>query len=87
MNMTLFACMICFFFLIFSMAEALHGAKDPLWRSFSGMLAGTVTLLLAHLLEPLTGIPVTVGALTLGTAMIGGVPGALLIVFLNAFFL
>ncbi len=87
MNMTLFACVICFFFLVISLAEALHGSKSPITKTAGGMLAGAGVLLGANLLEPLTGIHVAFSALNLSCSLVGGVPGALLAVFLSAILL
>lgn len=87
MDMTLFLCLTGTFFIVFSIAEAIHGEKSPLQKVFSGMLSGAAALLFIHISSPYTGINLPISMLSLTTALIGGIPGTAAMLIINAIYL
>lgn len=87
MNTTLLFCVICFFFIVYSLAEAKHGCHTPLWNAFCHMICGLLTLMILHIVSPYTGMIMPVSVLTVTAALIGGMPACVLMVFLNIFFI
>ena len=60
--------------------------KRPVKRALISMCVGIVLMLVINLTARWTGVFMPVSLLSLLTAVIGGVPGITLILFLNLFF-
>ena len=85
--MTVLLAVICFFFIIFSIAEAIHGEEAPVWKAFSRIAVGPVMLYAAHVVSPLTGIDAPVSLFSAGVSAVLGIPGTALFLLVNTFFL
>ncbi len=83
--MSIFLCVICFFFIVFSVTEALNGSTNPLYKAFITMTEGILALTVTNLVAPYTNIEIPVSFLSLGISIICGIPGVLTMIFLNFF--
>ena len=59
--------------------------KKPFKRALLSMALGLLTLGVVDLLAELTGVYIPVTWLTMGTSLVGGIPGVALLVLLSAF--
>lgn len=86
MDMTLFLCLTGTFFIVYSIAEAIHGECSPLQKAFSKMVSGAAVMLFIHISAPYTGVDLPIGMLSLTTALIGGIPGVAAMLIINAMY-
>lgn len=85
--MTILFSVLCFSFIVFSVAEAVHGEEAPVWKAFSRMAAGTALLYVLHVVSPYTGIEAPISLASLGVSAVLGVPGVALLLFMDTFFI
>ena len=72
-------------FLVFSFIHFAAKKKKPFKRALLSMVLGLLTLGVVDLLSGLTSVYIPVTWLTMGTSLVGGVPGVALLVLLSAF--
>ncbi len=71
---------------VFAAVHYIAKNKRPVKRALISMCVGIVLMLVINLTARWTGVFIPVSLLSLLTAVIGGVPGITLILFLNLFF-
>jgi len=86
MNLISLLCMICAVTLLYSLINVFSGVKSPVKKSILSTFLGTASLILINIFSPLTNLFIPVSALSVSAAVIGSVPGVILIAVLNAFF-
>lgn len=70
-------------FILFSVLHYAAKNKRPFKRALISMSAGLLTLAAVDLASGLTGVFIPVSLLSVLTAVVGGVPGVTLMLFLN----
>lgn len=86
MNMQLLLGIIFVVIAAYSLVNAAVKAKHPVKKAFGNTFSGIAALAAVNLMTPFTGVAVPISVVSVLTAVIGGVPGVTLILFLNAYF-
>ncbi len=73
-------------FVVFALVHALSKNKHPFKRALLSVGSGLLTLSGVNLLSGFTGVAIPVSLLSILTAVMGGVPGVTLLLFLNLIF-
>ena len=72
-------------FLVLAVLRCGAEKEQPFKRALLSMALGLLTLGVVDLLAGLTGVYIPVTWLTMGTSLVGGIPGVALLVLLSAF--
>lgn len=83
MSIWIFCAVLAATFTVFAFCHFLSKKKHPFKRALLSMGAGAGTLCAVNLLSGITGVAVPLSVLSVLTAVIGGVPGVTLMLFLN----
>jgi len=86
MNLISLLCMICAITLFYSLVNAFSGIEYPVKKSVLSTFSGLASLILVNVFSPITSIFIPVSLLSVSAAVVGSVPGVILIVLLNSFF-
>ncbi|MBQ2603796.1 MAG: pro-sigmaK processing inhibitor BofA family protein [Clostridia bacterium] len=86
MNLISLLCMICAVTLFYSLINAFSGIKSPVKASIQSTFLGLASLILINVFSPLTSVFIPVSVLSVSAAVVGSVPGVILIALLNTFF-
>ncbi len=86
MNMQLLLGIIISVIVVYSIVNTAAKAEHPVKKAFGSTFSGIAALAAVNLITPLTGVAVPISVVSVLTAVIGGVPGVTLIVFLGAYF-
>ncbi|MEE0957480.1 MAG: pro-sigmaK processing inhibitor BofA family protein [Ruminococcus sp.] len=83
MSVWMFCSILAATFAAFAFCHFLSKNKHPFKRALLSMGAGAGTLCAVNLLSGITGVAVPLSVLSVLTAVVGGVPGVTLLLFLN----